>query len=290
MGYQEYRDQQEFLDNPYSIHPKQKVFGPGFGHKLVCINQANQKIENNSALTDIRELAEFTRLGLSIESQEITTNIQQLIQQIIRIINNNELVLPVCTNDSFASTIILANSLVNHIAHKAPEKTLTMIHSSYWQLSDLQEYGAHLLTNTGNVFAGNTVVENLRYLWNYAMMQPTTTIKSNTDNRNNFYRQAISKLQRDLTFQTQINNKPITIAHINTFDDFTQFRKHMKCISLALAISYNQANPDTQNHIIANSMQFQEFIDRFLYIHNIDPKSQAIFYDQDGRDKYNQLV
>ncbi len=290
MGYHEYKDRQEFLDNPCFTNIEQKVYGPGYGHKVLLVGSNPNSTQEQNIIQELDQISKRTGIQSSYHSQAITNQISEVIQDVVKIINTNELVLPISTENCFYSTVVLANSLVNHIAQKAPEKTLTFIHSNYNQLIELKKSGAHLLTNAGNVFAGEDLNSNMHYIWNYSMMQPTTTIKSNTDNRNNFYKQAISKLQRDLTFQTQINNKPITIAHIDTFDDFTPFRKHMKCISLALAISYNQANPDTQNHIIANSRQFQEFIEGFLQIHNIDPKSQAIFYDQDGREKYNQLV
>ena len=139
---------------------------------------------------------------------------QDLVTQIVDLINTNEILLPLSNQNSFYSTLVLANALVNHIAVKAPEKTLTMIHSSYNQLIELQNAGAHLLTNTGNVFAGQDTGSNLHYIWNYAMMHPTTQLKSNTEVRNGFYSQAISKLRRDVTFQTQVQNLPITIANL----------------------------------------------------------------------------
>ena len=290
MGYQEYRDNQEFLANPYFPQSEQRVYGPGYGHKIAVVGSNPNSPQEQKIIQEIDQIAKHTGIQSNYETQVITDQISELIQSIVRIINTNELVIPISTENSFYSTIVLANALVNHIGMKAPEKTLTFIHSNYNHLNQLIQSGAHLLSNTGNIFAGDDIRSNMHYIWNYAMLNPTTQIKSHTDSRNNFYRQAISKLERDLSFQTQTSNKPITIAHIDTFDAYTQFRKHIKCISLALAISYNQANPENQNHIIANSMQFQEFIEGFLQIHNIDPKSQAIFYDQDGREKFNQLV
>lgn len=290
MGYQEYRDNQDFLKNPYFINEDRKVFGPGFGHKLTAIaSRVNSSVEQK-IYTDIEELGTTTGLQTNVVTQHTSNKITDLITQIVDLINTNEILLPLSNQNSFYSTLVLANSLINHIAAKAPEKTLTMIHSSYNQLINLHNSGAHLLTNAGNVFAGQDTGSNLHYIWNYAMMNPSTQLKSNTEVRNGFYSQAISKLRRDVGFQTQIHNLPILIANTITFDSYTKFRKHIKSISIATAISFNQQNPEEQINIIANSTEFQEFIDGFLYIHNIDPKSQAIFYDQDGRKKFNELV
>jgi len=290
MGYQEYRDNQDFLRDPYFLNEDRKVFGRGFGHKLTTITSSDNSQVEQDIFKEIQEIGVKTGLQTHTSTQTTSNKVKDLVTQIVDLINTNEILLPLSNQTSFYSTVVLANALVNHIAVKAPEKTLTMIHSSYNQLIDLQNSGAHLLTNTGNIFAGEQVSENLHYIWNYGMMNPTTQLKSNTEIRNSFYSQAISKLRRDVTFQTQVQNLPITIANITTFDQYTQFRKHIKCISIATAISFNQLNPEEQIHIIANSGQFQEFIERFMYIHNIDPKSQAVFYDQDGRTKYNELV
>ena len=290
MGYQEYRDNQDFLRDPHFINQERKVFGRGFGHKLTAITSTINSTVEKEIYTEMEKVGATTGLQTETETQNTSNQIQELITQIVDLINTNEILVPLSNQNSFYSTLVLANSLVNHIAAKAPEKTLTMIHSSYNQLIGLQNSGAHLLTKTGNVFAGEYTGANLHYIWNYAVMNPTTKLKNNTENRNSFYRQAISKLQRDLTFQTQIQNLPILIANTVTFDSYTKFRKHIKSISIATAISFNQQNPKEQINIIANSMEFQEFIEGFLYIHNIDPKSQAIFYDQDGRNKFIELV
>ena len=246
MGYQEYRDNQDFLRDPHFINEDRKVFGRGFGHKLTALTSAVNSNLEQKIYTDIQELGTTTGLQTNTATQNTSNKVQDLVTQIVDLINTNEILLPLSNQNSFYSTLVLANALVNHIAAKAPEKTLTMIHSSYSQINELQNAGAHLLTNTGNVFAGQDIDSNLHYIWNYAMMNPTTQLKSNTEVRNSFYSQAISKLRRDVSFQTQIQNLPILIANTITFDSYTKFRKHIKSISIATAISFNQQNPEEQ--------------------------------------------
>ena len=139
MGYQEYRDNQDFLRDPHFINEDRKVFGRGFGHKLTAITSAINSTVEKEIYTEMEKVGATTGLQTKTETQNTSNQIQDLITQIVDLINTNEILVPLSNQNSFYSTLVLANSLVNHIAAKAPEKTLTMIHSSYNQLHELQK-------------------------------------------------------------------------------------------------------------------------------------------------------
>ena len=104
MGYQEYRDNQDFLRDPHFINEDRKVFGRGFGHKLTAVTSAvNSNIEQK-IYTDIEEIGITTGIQINTATQNTSNKVQNLVTQIVDLINTNEILLPLSNQNSFYST------------------------------------------------------------------------------------------------------------------------------------------------------------------------------------------
>jgi len=209
-------------------------------------------------------------------------------------IRNSELIMPLETLNLFSTTCVLGNSAVNSIADSAPNKTLCVINDNYRKLNQLQALGAPLTTvNNGNVLVFGGQSKQARFVWEYANHKPLTDYTLDKSHKSQFprYQQAVNKLVHDLHSKINYNQGFIIAKQPYSYSHY-KLHQQITASAIMLTLTHNQLNPDKSIAILATSHDWQAFIETALKLHGLESQAitQTIYYDNQARQKYQQLL
>lgn len=317
MGYQEYKDRQDYIQqlhsNQLDTRPQNKsLYSLGSMHRIGLVHgsETEQSDPNILEILDATSMAATRCLGSELQRQ-VTQQEEIKCQQtpelfqwqksiamghdnlptiIEFMIANSEVLVPNTPNSPLYSTIVLANSIVNHLSNNSAEMTHSMILSNYRHLESLQSIGAPLLSQDPSIHKLNS--ENpYTALWNYANFNPWATSKFSHDAVTNRYKYALNQVKRDLECNIHVGPKTMIIAGAMPNVYNRKLHQHIKATAIATAITHNSLYPNqTPISILADSQPWQAFIDQFCLMHNIDPANMEVYYDQDARKQFSDLI
>jgi len=317
MGYQEYKDHQDYLQelqsNQLESRPQNKsLYSLGSMHRIGLVHgsETEQSDPNILEILDVTSMAATrclsSELHTQITEQEKIQNQEKVelfqwqksialahdkLPTIIEfMIANSEVLVPNTPNSPLYSTIVLANSIVNYLSNNAAEMTHSMILGNYRHLDSLKSIGAPLLSQDPSIHKLNS--ENpYTALWNYATLNPWATSKFSYKATTDSYKYALNQVKRDLECNINVGNKRMIIAGAMPNVYNRNLHQHIKATAIATAITHNSLYPNqTPISILADSQPWQEFIEQFSQMHNIDPANMEVYYDQDARKQFSDLI
>ena len=317
MGYQAYKDRQDYIQelqsNQLDTRPQnQSLYSLGSMHRIGLVHGSETEQSDPQILEviDTTSMATTKCVGSELHKQ-ITKQEEKQRQEkpvlfqwqksialtdndlptiIEFMIANSEVLVPNLPNTPLYSTIVLANSVVNHLSNNVSHMTHSMILSNYRQLGNLRSIGAPLLSNDPSIHqleSDNPYVA----LWNYATINPWATSKFSHGAESDKYQYALKQLKTDLQYNLRVGDNTMVIAGEIPNIYYQNLHQHLKATVIATAITHNSMYPNqTPISILADSKPWQEFIEQFSQMHNIDPANMEVYYDQDARKHFSNLI
>jgi len=288
------------------------LFNPGAMHRIGLVHGSELEYSNTHILEilDTTSMALTRCLGSKLHKQ-IAANEETLHREKPTLFNwqksisltdnslptiiefmiaNSEVLVPNSPNTPLYSTIILANSAVNHISQNANTITHSMILGNYKQLDSLQTIGAPLLSNDPSIHQLDSNSPSTA-VWNYITHNPWATSKFRHGAMTQRYQYALTQLKRDLEYNLRVNDQSMIIAGKIPNAYYPKLHQHIKGTAVATAITHNSMYPNqTPIPILADSHTWQAFIEQFSQMHNIDPENMEVYYDQEARKQFTNLI
>lgn len=317
MGYQAYKDRQNYIQELQSkqldTRPQnESLYSLGSMHRIGLVHGSETEQSDPQILKviDTTSMASTLCVGSELHTQ-ITRQEEKQSQEkpvlfqwqksisfadndlptiIEFMIANSELIIPNLPNTPLYSAIVLANSFVNHLSHNVSHMTHSMILGNYRQLGNLRTIGAPLLSHDPSIHQLES--DNpYQALWNYATINPWATSKFRHGAESDKYQYALKQLRRDLECNLRVGDNKMVIAGKIPNIYYQNLHQHLKATAIATAIAHNIIYKNqTPITILADSKPWQEFIEQFSQMHNIDPANMEVYYDQAARKHFSNLI